>query len=64
MKEVDNIPESDGNIKFCKLDIKDGYWRMYVECIIDWNFVCVLPPNPSNIDSVFETVLLLALQMG
>jgi hypothetical protein len=50
---------------FCKLDIKDGFWRMRVSDEDAWNFVYVLPSlkNDINEDDI-ELVVPNSLQMG
>ena len=51
----------DGDIRFSKLDIKDGFWRMNVEEGAEWNFAYVLPGgDPADP----ELVIPQALQMG
>ena len=50
---------------FCKLDIKDGFWRMRVSNKDAWNFAYVLPSikdNPTEDD--IELVVPNSLQMG
>ena len=52
--------------KFCKLDIKDGFWRMIVNEKDAWNFCYVLPPKHGqqhNIDDI-QIVVPNSLQMG
>lgn len=51
----------DGEIRFSKLDIKDGFWRMNVEEGAEWNFTYVLPGGNPNDP---ELVVPQALQMG
>ena len=59
---VATAKEEDGPILFCKLDIKDGFWRMCVPEANEETFCYVLPPaNPSE-----EVMIVVpaALQMG
>ena len=52
-------------IKFTKLDVKDGFWRMAVSDEDAWNLCCVLPylQTTTNIDDI-EIVVPNSLQMG
>ena len=56
---------SQGPILFCKLDIKDGFWRMCVPENKELEFCYVLPklPNESDTDDI-QLVVPAALQMG
>ena len=36
-------PDTGVPILFCKIDLKDGYWRMIVNENDAWNFAYVLP---------------------
>jgi hypothetical protein len=50
---------------FCKLDIKDGFWRMRVSDDDAWNFAYVLPSLKDNIaEDDIELVIPNSLQMG
>ena len=51
--------------KFCKVDIKDGFWRMSVNEKDAWNF-CYTIPNADPATSIDDTVIVVptALQMG
>ena len=51
----------DGDIRFSKLDVKDGFWRMNVEEGAEWNFAYVLPGGHPDDP---ELVMPQALQMG
>ena len=52
-------------IKFAKLDVKDGVWRMAVSDEDAMNFFCVMPSLKTNtaIDDI-EIVVPNSLQMG
>jgi hypothetical protein len=51
--------------KFCKLDIKDGFWRLVVSKEAAWNFSYVLPSVDKTIDiDDIEIVVPTSLQMG
>ena len=55
----------DGPILFCKLDIKDGYWRMCVPESQEEQFCYVLPKTPdSPPDEPIMLVVPAAIQMG
>eukprot|EP00957_Ditylum_brightwellii_P067616 5132496-Ditylum_brightwellii.AAC.1 len=53
--------------KFCKLDIKDGFWQLVVSAEDAWNFWYVLPNKdgtiPDNINNI-QIVVPHCLQMG
>eukprot|EP00957_Ditylum_brightwellii_P001221 95763-Ditylum_brightwellii.AAC.1 len=53
--------------KFCKLDIKDGFWQLVVSVEDAWNFCYVLTNKdstiPDNIDNI-KIVVPHCLQMG
>jgi hypothetical protein len=50
---------------FCKLDIKDGFWRMRVSNDDAWNFAYVLPSLYKDIEEdEIELVIPNSLQMG
>eukprot|EP00957_Ditylum_brightwellii_P136700 10424660-Ditylum_brightwellii.AAC.1 len=53
--------------KFCKLDIKDGFWRLVVIAEDAWNFCYIIPNKdgtiPDNIDDI-QIVVPHTLQMG
>ena len=58
-------PDEDGPILFCKLDIKDGYWRMCVPESEEEQFCYVLPKTPeAPPDEEIMLVVPAALQMG
>ena len=57
-------PESKGPILFCKLDIKDGFWRMCVPKDSTEHFCYVLPQLPGQPFSDIQLVVPDALQMG
>ena len=62
---VGTQPTTDGPILFCKLDIKDGYWRMCVPEDQEEQFCYVLPKTPeSPPDEPIQLVVPAALQMG
>ena len=52
--------------KFCKLDIKDGFWRLVVHEQDAWNFCYVLPSKDGKHIPIDETILVVpnSLQMG
>ena len=52
--------------QFCKLDIKDGFWRIVVSFKDAWNFCYVLPSEDGTFTNIDEAkiVVLHALQMG
>ena len=52
----------DGPILFCKLDIKDGFWRMCVPEDQEHQFCYVLPPTPDDKEPMI--VVPAALQVG
>ena len=51
--------------KFCKIDIKDGYWRMIVHEDDSWNFCYTIPPESTStpLDDI-QIVVPCSLQMG
>ena len=51
--------------KFAKIDIKDGFWRLYVANHQAWNFCYILslPPTTDNLDEI-EILVPNSLQMG
>ena len=51
--------------KFCKVDIKDGFWRMSVNSTDAWNF-CYTIPNKDPATPLDDTIIVVptALQMG
>eukprot|EP00957_Ditylum_brightwellii_P125346 9553561-Ditylum_brightwellii.AAC.1 len=57
----------DRPFKFCKLGIKDGFWRLVVSAKDAWNFCYVLPNKdgtiPDNIENI-KIVVPHCLQMG
>ena len=58
-------PTAAGPILFCKLDIKDGYWRMCVPKSQEEQFCYVLPKTPdSPPDEPVMLVVPAAIQMG
>ena len=58
-------PTDEGPILFCKLDIKDGYWRMCVPESEEEQFCYVLPRTPeSPPDEEIMLVVPAAIQMG
>ena len=61
---VGSQPESKGPIVFCKLDIKDGFWRMCVPTAAEEQFCYVLPQLPGQQPTVIQLVVPAALQMG
>ena len=52
---------SKGDIRFSKLDIKDGFWRMVCREGEEWNFAYILPNHEGE---PVEVVVPSALQMG
>ncbi len=51
--------------KFCKIDIKDGFWRMSVDPEDAWNFCYSIPPeSPDTPLDDITIVVPSALQMG
>ena len=58
--------DTDVPFKFCKLDIKDGFWRLVVNEKDSWNFCYVLPKLNNEKTSLDETELVVphSLQMG
>lgn len=57
-------PTSKGPILFCKLDIKDGFWRMCVPKDSTENFCYVLPQLPGQPLSDIQLVVPDSIQMG
>jgi hypothetical protein len=57
-------PKAKGPILFCKLDIKDGFWRMCVPKSQAENFCYVLPRLPTDTSENIQIVIPEALQMG
>ena len=49
---------------FCKLDIKDGYWRMVVSDKDAWHFCYMITPEPSTPIEDILIVVPHSLQMG
>jgi hypothetical protein len=58
--------DRDKPFKFCKLDIKDGFWRLVVNETDAWNFCYVLPPKDGKPKPIDDTLLVVpnSLQMG
>jgi hypothetical protein len=56
------ISSDDGHLLLCKLDLKDGYWRMLVLADEEENFAYVLPTSDQSNESMI--VIPSALQMG
>eukprot|EP00957_Ditylum_brightwellii_P004595 349299-Ditylum_brightwellii.AAC.1 len=53
--------------KFCKLDIKDGFWRLVVSTEDAWNCWCILPNKDSTIPDNINDIKIVVphiLQMG
>lgn len=61
---VGSQPTSQGPILFCKLDIKDGFWRMCVPAEAEEQFCYVLPQIPGQAPEAIQLVVPAALQMG
>jgi hypothetical protein len=61
---VGDQPRSDGPLLFCKLDIKDGFWRMSVPTTDEEQFCYVLPQLPGHPSGDTQIVVPSALQMG
>ena len=61
---VGSQPKSKGPIVFCKLDIKDGFWRMCVPTTEEEQFCYVLPQLPGQPPGEVQLVVPAALQMG
>ena len=61
---VGSQPTSQGPILFCKLDIKDGFWRMCVPEAAEEEFCYVLPQIPGQPPQDIQLVVPAALQMG
>ena len=61
---ADNYDEN-APLKFAKLYIKDGFWRLAVSYIDTWNFCYVIPQakKVKNIEDI-EVVVPNCLQMG
>ena len=57
-------PTTAGPILFCKLDIKDGFWRMSVPEADELQFCYVLPQLPDEPSGEPMIVVPTALQMG
>ena len=49
---------------FCKLDIKDGYWRMVVSTDDAWHFCYMITPEPGTAMEDILIVVPHSLQMG
>jgi hypothetical protein len=49
---------------FCKIDIKDGFWRMVVSAVNSWNFCYTIPPPKDTPIDDIEIVVPESLQMG
>ena len=49
---------------FCKIDIKDGFWRMVVSAVNWWNFCYTIPPPKDTPIDDIEIVVPESLQMG
>jgi hypothetical protein len=70
VKRIIDIMEKNYDLKtpfkFCKLDIKDGFWRLVVNEKDAWNFCYVLPKLNNEKTSIDETELVVphSLQMG
>ena len=52
--------------QFCKLDIKDGFWRMVVSYEDAWNFCYILPAADGKMTDIDDAEIVVphALQMG
>ncbi|CAB9530052.1 expressed unknown protein [Seminavis robusta] len=61
---VGTRPADQGPILFCKLDIKDGFWRMCVPEAQEEQFCYVLPQVPGDPPEEIRLVVPAALQMG
>ncbi|MCA1807601.1 MAG: hypothetical protein LC687_07120, partial [Actinobacteria bacterium] len=61
---VGSWPTSKGPILFCKLDIKDGFWRMSVPAKDEEQFCYVLPQIPGQPTEETQIVVPSSLQMG
>ena len=61
---VGSQPADLGPILFCKLDIKDGFWRMCAPEGDRENFCYVLPQIPGQPANEIQLVVPAALQMG
>lgn len=61
---VGHQPTADGPILFCKLDIKDGFWRMSVPTKDEEQFCYVLPQLPGQPPEEIQLVVPSSLQMG
>ena len=59
-----NADPNQGPILFCKLDIKDGFWRMCVPEDKELEFCYVLPQLPNDSNDDIQLVVPAALQMG
>ena len=57
-------PLDQGPILFCKLDIKDGFWRMSVPEADEEQFCYVLPQVPGSPPEETQIVVPTSLQMG
>ena len=61
---VGSQPKAKGPIVFCKLDIKDGFWRMCVPTNEEEQFCYVLPQLPGQPPEEIQLVVPSSLQMG
>ena len=59
-----NNADSQLPFVFCKIDIKDGFWRMVVSTINSWNFCYTIPPAKNTPIEDIEIVVPESLQMG
>ena len=55
----------DKPFKFCKVDVKDGFWRLSVSEEDAWHFCYTVPPSGPNA-TIDDTIIVVpnALQMG
>lgn len=51
----------DQEMRFSRVDLSDGFWRLCVEPTQKWNFCCVMPDPPGT---RVRIVVPSALQMG
>jgi len=58
--------DRDKPFQFCKLDIKDGFWRMVVSYEDAWNFCYILPAADGTMKDIDDAEIVVphALQMG
>ncbi len=65
INQINDCQTAGRKVKFAKLDIKDGFWRLVVHENDAWNFCYILPPPSADTPlEELELVVPNCLQMG